>query len=544
MPDGVFLTPVSGLHYVLHIFDQTEAALKTSTFKTEQQLGSVQESVRQSFDRIAYLENRHGGLQARVDLKIAADAEFSDWMLNKSEEDWFVVQGMGQITNTRGNWQDEARRRIADLIKLVLNVNRVNIGFEVMYVSNPFRFQPNRPPQYNVRMDSASSASRIREIFSGFFRKVQPVSRPPALRGISVRNKITPNSKIRIAILHQLGSIFTESNSGGSYKVRGFDSRPTLITIPPAGSTSHQRSYTFMQAVTMLPANFSDEHLTQIYQVVSGQQAGNLQSLFVVLNDDDRERCLELVKQKRLVQSRRGQPSSAGSISGSVSGPGTGANLQSLGVRFSDLQAPPPPPPPSGPMTPSGVTESPYGTSNADKPSRKDRSHRHSSPSVKDRSRSPERERRSRDRERSRSRDKDRDRERSRSRDKDRSKDQDRSRSRDRGRSRSQERGRTRSRSRSKSRSRSRGRGSGKDKTRTRSRGTKHQRSSSTSSSERDRKRSKKSSKRRRTPSSASSSSASSTYARSGSPAVTKFSSGSKHKSGDKSKPRDKSRER
>ena len=545
MPDGVFLNPVSGLHYVLFLFDQTENALMTSTLKTEQQLGSVQESVRQNTDRISFLENRHGGLEARVDLKFAADAEFSDWMLNRSEEDWLVVQGLGQIPSSSGNWQNDARRKVAELIKLVLNINRVNVPFEVLYVANPFRYQANRPPQYNVRMDSASSSSRIRDIFSGFFRRVHPISRPPALKGVSIRNKITPNSKIRIAILHQLGSIYAETNSGGSYKVRGFDPRPLLVTIPPNGSTDHQRNYTFMQAVTMLPANFSDEHLTQIYQVVSGQQIGNLQSLFVVLNDDDRDRCLELVKQKRLVQARRGQPSSSGTISGSFSGPGTGANLQSIGVTFSDLRAPPPPPP-SGPMTPTGVTESPYGTSNTDRTVIRDRDRSRS----KDRDLSKSRDIvRSRDKDRSRSKERDQSRTRYRSkdrdhdggRDRDRSKDRERDRSRDRDRSKSRDRDRDRSRSRDRDRSRSRGRGSGKDKTRTRSRGTKHRRSSSGSSSERDRKRSKKSSKRRRTPSSASSSSASSTSARSGSP-TTKTRSG--NKSSDKSKPSEKSRER
>ena len=166
---------------------------------------------------------------------------------------------------------------------------------------------------------------------------------------MSIRNKITPDTKIRIAILHQLGSIFTESNNGGSYKVCGFVSRPLLITIPPKNSTGRQRTYTFMQAVTTLPSTFNDEHLTRIYQVVSSQQLGKLQSLFVVLNDDDRERCLELVKQKRSSQhqqpSSQNFASSSSFISGALAGTGSGMDLQALAIE--SLLSPPPPPPPS-----------------------------------------------------------------------------------------------------------------------------------------------------------------------------------------------------
>ena len=353
-PDGVFLNPVSGLHYVLHLFDSTEAALQSGYLGTDQQLLLIKETVRQSNDRVAYLESRHGGLQRQVDHKTASDAELTDWMLNRSEEDWMVVGGLPRLTGA--NWQDAARRQVADAIKLALHVNRANVTFEVMYVSNPLRYQPNRQNLYNVRMDSVASSKRIREIYSGFFRHNRPVALPPPLKGVSIRNKVTPDTKIRISILHQLGSIYQESARGASYKVTGHDSRPLLITLPPSSSTERQRTYTFMQAVTLLPANFSDEHLIRIYQVVSGQQQGRLQSLFVVLNDDDRERCLEMVKQQRA--SGRGPvnrqaASASASLSGAVSGSGSGMDLAASAlspstartVTFDDLQQPPPPPP-------------------------------------------------------------------------------------------------------------------------------------------------------------------------------------------------------
>ena len=78
MPDGAFLTPVSGLHYVLNIFEQAAAVLDLLPAPLEVQHGHVTESVRCHDDRIAYLEGSHGHLVKRVDSKAAVAAEFAD----------------------------------------------------------------------------------------------------------------------------------------------------------------------------------------------------------------------------------------------------------------------------------------------------------------------------------------------------------------------------------------------------------------------------------------------------------------------------------
>ena len=92
LPDGVHLTPVSGLHYVLHLFDQTEEILALSSQDSDSKLVRVQESVRHHDDRLVYLESRHDKLSVSGDLKTAIDSEFRDWMINKSEEDWMTVR--------------------------------------------------------------------------------------------------------------------------------------------------------------------------------------------------------------------------------------------------------------------------------------------------------------------------------------------------------------------------------------------------------------------------------------------------------------------
>ena len=361
LPDGVFLNPVSGLHYALYLFDQAEVVTASSQTSDAEQLATVREDVRQGDDRVAYLEHRHAHLQRRVNLKMAIDSEFDDWMLNRSEENWLTVQRLKRLPKMSGqDWQSAARQQVAELIKTVLSLNRVRLDFEVMLVVNPIRHVTTGPTLYNVRMDSVYSSSRIRELYSGFFRKNRPVSLPPNLKDVGLRNKITLGTKVRIAILHQLGSLFTASNPGSSYKVRGHDSRPTLVTMPALNSGERVRTYTFIQAATTLKATFSDDHLVRIYQVVGNNFPGELQALFIVLNDDDRERCLEMVKASREQQQQQGgRRSQRGSVnfmpvqstSGTVSGAGSGMEAQKAQrTLIRTMRSPPPPletPPPS-----------------------------------------------------------------------------------------------------------------------------------------------------------------------------------------------------
>ena len=52
-PDGIHLTPVSGLHYVIHLFDHSLALLEDRS--PEMVLNSVQEAVRHHNDRLVFL---------------------------------------------------------------------------------------------------------------------------------------------------------------------------------------------------------------------------------------------------------------------------------------------------------------------------------------------------------------------------------------------------------------------------------------------------------------------------------------------------------
>ena len=384
MPDGVFLDPVSGLHYVLHIFDQAELILTQPSLSGEVQFSQVRESVRHHDDRMAFIENRHKQLQGQVDLKVASDSEFNDWMLNRSEEDWFTIRGLPRLTQvSQSEWHGAARRQVADVIKHVLHLHKVRIDFSVLLVINPFRHVTSGPTTYNVRLDSAVASKQIRDLFSAFFRRNRPAKLPQDLKGVSLRNKITKETKIRIEILRAMGELYTASNPGSSYHLRGYESRPLLAIYPPPNSGGHQRTYNFIQASTSLSARFSDDHLTKIYQVVGNSCMGKLRSMFVVLNDDDRDRCTELVSQSRGSSRSRGrsgpavpQPGSSSatvrfapvqSVHGSVQGSGDGVSLES-GFLSSLRSAPPPPPPSSDQVQPE--SEQVPATKNRQLPSR------------------------------------------------------------------------------------------------------------------------------------------------------------------------------
>ena len=346
LPDGVHLTPVSGLHYVLHLFDQTEAVLSISTQDPDSKLVHVQESVRHHNDRLVFLESRHDKLSVSHDIKVAADAEFRDWMINKSEEDWMTILGLPRLTGdyTPREWQVAAKKQVSELIDHVLNLNKIGLNYNVLYVGNPNRHRTG-VPALNVRMNSVDIARRIRDVYSGFFRHSNPIKLPSRLKAVSLRNKVTHDTRIRIAIMKELGGNYKSSNPGSSFKVSGHESRPLLTFLPAPGSNTRIQTFNFIEAVTALPPVLSDESVGKIFVRVGGRHKGDLQAHFVILSDDDRERCHGLVRRPRgPAPAPSASSASSASFGGHVLGDGSGMDLEA-GFLESIRSAPPPPPP-------------------------------------------------------------------------------------------------------------------------------------------------------------------------------------------------------
>ena len=348
MPDGIFLTPVSGLHYVLHVFDQTEVILTVAQKDSDAKISTVQEAVRHHDDRLVYLENRHDRLSTHHDLKVAINAEINDWMLNRSEEDWFTVMGLPRLTCSRREWPEAARKQVNRLIQQVLDINQSDLEGRILVVSNPLAHRTTGMTVYNVKLSSVDASKTFRGMFSGFFKQHSPVKLPSALRGVQVRNKVTLQTRVRISILTQLGVNYKAANPGSSFKVRGFGPRPLLDITPASGSSgssqpAYPRKFNFIEAVRSLSSALSDDNLARIFQIIGNHNEGELRQLFVIISDDDRARGLELVKQA-LSRRDRGRPSASVSTSGVVRQPGSGMDVES--GLISSIRSPPPPPPP------------------------------------------------------------------------------------------------------------------------------------------------------------------------------------------------------
>ena len=138
----------------------------------QQQFASVREAVRQHDDRLAYLENRHAQLQRRGDIKIATDAEYNDWSINRSEEDWITILGLKKIVGelSKRDWQVAAKRQVTEFMSAVLKAQRVDMHFSVLYVANANRFGTGLPI-LNIQLNSIDISCRFRELYSCFFRK-------------------------------------------------------------------------------------------------------------------------------------------------------------------------------------------------------------------------------------------------------------------------------------------------------------------------------------------------------------------------------------
>ena len=154
--------------------------LSRSELPPESQLVQVQEQVRHHEDRMSYLESRHGSLQRQVSFKVAIDSEFDDWVTNRSDEDWFSISGLPRLGElTRQEWQNAARRQIADYIKLVLQANRSRLDFEVLYVANQ-RTQARLTTMFRWILFIHHDASEI--CFPGSSGSIDPYSDLPHSR--------------------------------------------------------------------------------------------------------------------------------------------------------------------------------------------------------------------------------------------------------------------------------------------------------------------------------------------------------------------------
>ena len=279
--DGIHLTAYSGLQFLLHLFDSSETVLADINLPPEVKSSVVSESTRCLEDRMMALEQDHRRLNKNFEMKTAIDAELADFHENQSFEDCFLLIGLPRIQGndiSPKDWQVKARRACQEVLTRLM-------GREVpiVVVHNATGAGRDAIVKYLVRTPSANISKEVRDKFAYFFTGGTDV-RPPAFKGISIRNRLTKGTHVRIAILKLFGSRYTASNPGSKFKVLGYEPRPVLKIFPASGA--RVQVYNFIEAVKRLPSKFSPAEVGPIIDGMDPKLRGQLRPLFVVLSDD------------------------------------------------------------------------------------------------------------------------------------------------------------------------------------------------------------------------------------------------------------------
>ena len=280
--DGIHLTPASGLEYIFHLFDSAKLAISRSTLDVPELVSTGDESTRVLEDRVMALEQDHRRLNSSFEMSQAIIAEKDDFQENVRNESFFMVTGLPPIRDLRGKeWMARAITDVQGMIQTLLGKE-----LKVLVVHNATGRAPESEVRYSVQMESAAASQEIRTKFGSFFVGRQD-RRPEALRQISVSNKITPGTQVRIMILKLLSKRYLASNPDAKVRVVGYEPRPILKITPPESSSDHRvMVYTYIEAISRLPTCFTVSELRPIIAKARVHFRNRLRSTFVVLSDD------------------------------------------------------------------------------------------------------------------------------------------------------------------------------------------------------------------------------------------------------------------
>jgi hypothetical protein len=284
--DGIHLNGISGLEHLLHLFDSSESLLDSLDLSPGARSVKDRESVRVLEDRVTVLEQDHRRLDRTVESRTAVEAELADFLANERMEDFVVISGLKRISSnlTSKEWQVQA---VKDVQAVITSIMGEQFDGEVVVVQNATPRSKDAEVSYNVKMSSVPAARSIRRKFGSFFKGGED-NRPPGLKSISVANRVTPETKIRISILKLMASRYRDSNPGSRAQVIGYESRPLIKIIPPQGASDRRvRTFNYLEAVKFFPTHFTSAELGPILKRINPRLAGQLHALFIVLSDDD-----------------------------------------------------------------------------------------------------------------------------------------------------------------------------------------------------------------------------------------------------------------
>ena len=175
-------------------------------------------------------------------------------------------------------------RAISDVQSMIRTL--LGKDLKVIVVHNASGRGPNAEVRYSVRMEYAADSQEIRSKFGSFFVGGKD-QRPEALKAVSVSNKITPGTQIRLMIMKLMAKRYRASNPEGQARVVGYESRPTIKITPPESSADRRvKVYTYIEAIKKLPTSFASSELRPIVAKARVHFKDKLRQTFVVLSDD------------------------------------------------------------------------------------------------------------------------------------------------------------------------------------------------------------------------------------------------------------------
>ena len=323
--DGVHLTAYSGLEYIMHLFDSAEEAIGAAAMPVEETTVKTSESIRVLEDRVMVLEQDHRRLSRVVENKIAVDAELADFHANERTEDFFVIAGLSRIPDelTGKDWQDQAVKDVKAALLILMGKN-----VPIVFVKNATYRHEGAEVTYNVQVPSVAESKAIRTKFGSFFLGGKKV-KPAGLESVSIKNFVTPNTRIRISLLKLIAQKYRDANPRSMVKVIGFDPRP-LIKITPAPSANDRRVqiYNFVEAVKVLPCSFAPSEVEPIVRRINSKLLGQVRSIFIILSDDQ--------FRKHLSRFNRGQRSQAAPGAAEATPEATEVISETTGEAISD----------------------------------------------------------------------------------------------------------------------------------------------------------------------------------------------------------------
>ena len=204
--DGIHLSAYSGLEYMIHLFDSSIVLIEGLNASCDERLPVANEDHRLLEDRVVVLKQDHLRLSKEVEHRAALDAELHDFHENVSNEAFAAMTGCSRIVaSSTKEWQERAKKEVAPVLKELMGRD-----IPIEYISNSTGPQPNAEVRFNIKFYSVDVSKEVRTRFGSFYLNGRD-ERLTCFKPYSIRNLVTQNTRIRIAILQVRQSFFSAS---------------------------------------------------------------------------------------------------------------------------------------------------------------------------------------------------------------------------------------------------------------------------------------------------------------------------------------------